>query len=108
MNIKIDLNLNAPELVEAIRSLKEELKVIKVHDEVKGNESKEIEQKSKTVSSKENNITLEQVRTKLAILAQSGKQGKVKELIQKYGGSRLSEIDPMNYENLLKDAEEIR
>lgn len=104
MNIKIDLNLNAPELVEAIKSLKEEIAVNK-EEKSKLLEAKE-KQKDKNIS-KETNITLETVRAKLAALAQSGKQEQVKALIQKYGGSRLSEIDPEHYEQLLKDAEAI-
>lgn len=104
MNIKIDLNLNAPELVEAIKNLKEE---IAANKEEKSKLPKTKEEQESSSISKETNATLETVRAKLAKLAQSGKQEQVKALIQKYGGSRLSEIDPEHYEQLLKDAEAI-
>lgn len=53
------------------------------------------------------NITLEQVRAKLAALTQSGKQAEVKALITKYGAKKLSEIPKDKYPELLKDAEGI-
>lgn len=52
--------------------------------------------------------TLEEVRHRLALLSQSGKQPEVKALITKYGARKLSEIPKEKYPNLLKDAEEIQ
>lgn len=53
-------------------------------------------------------IGLEDVRAVLAKLSQHGKTSEVKELITKYGGTKLSDIDEENYEALLKDVEEIK
>lgn len=106
MNIKIDLNLNAPELVEALKSLKEEIAGIKEGKDSAAAMPKE--QKDDDSAFKETNITMETVRAKLAALAQSGKQEQVKALIQKYGANRLSEIDPEHYEQILKEAEEVQ
>jgi len=50
-------------------------------------------------------ITLEEVRTKLAALAQSGKQEQVKALIQKFGAKKLTDIPTEKYPELLKEAE---
>jgi hypothetical protein len=56
---------------------------------------------------KEEKITIEQVRAVLAEKSQDGKQPEVKALIQKYGANKLTEVDPSNYKNLLKEAEVI-
>ena len=55
----------------------------------------------------ENNklIKLEEVRAKLAALAQSGKQEQVKALIQKFGAKKLTDIPTEKYPELLKEAE---
>ena len=50
-------------------------------------------------------ITMETVRAKLANLMDSGKQAQVKELIEKYGGGKLSEVPPENFPKLLAEAE---
>jgi len=50
-------------------------------------------------------VTLEMVRTRLAALVQSDKQAQVKELIEKYGGGKLSEVPPENFPKLLAEAE---
>ncbi len=50
-------------------------------------------------------ITLEEVRAKLAEKSQAGLTAEVREIIKKYGGSKLSEIAPVNYVDILKDAE---
>ena len=50
-------------------------------------------------------ITLEEVRTVLAKLAQDGKQAELKALIEKYGANRLSEVDSKHYLAILKEVE---
>ena len=52
-------------------------------------------------------ISLEDVRAVLAKLSQHGKTSEVKELIIKYGGTKLSDVDEGKYKDLLKDAEGI-
>jgi len=49
--------------------------------------------------------TLVQVREKLAALSQAGKQVQVKALITKTGATKLSEIPPEKYSELMKEAE---
>lgn len=48
---------------------------------------------------------LEQVRAVLADKSRAGHTAEVRTLLQKYGADRLSQIDPANYEALLRDAE---
>ena len=52
-------------------------------------------------------ITLEEVRTVLAKLAQDGKQAELKTLIVKFGANRLSEVEPKYYPAILKEVEEM-
>ena len=57
--------------------------------------------------SKEKSVTLEQVRAVLAGKSHDGKTEAVRDLLQKYGASKLSAIDPKHYKALLSDAEEL-
>ncbi|MCD8366613.1 MAG: DNA ligase [Clostridiales bacterium] len=50
-------------------------------------------------------LTLEQVRAILAEKSRAGHSVEIRALLQEYGASRLSQIDPANYEALLRDAE---
>ena len=56
----------------------------------------------------EKQVSIDEVRTVLAALSNDGKKSAVKKLLAKYGSSRLSEIDPKNYKDLLQDAEEVK
>lgn len=53
-------------------------------------------------------LTLEDVRGVLADIARCGNREGVKTLLEKYGASKLSAIDPRDYASLLKDAEELK
>lgn len=50
-------------------------------------------------------VTLEQVRGILADKSREGHTEAIRELLIKHGGSKLSEISPDRYPELLKDAE---
>ena len=52
-------------------------------------------------------LTLEQVRAVLAEKSRAGHTADIRELLQKYGADKLSQVDPVNYEALLRDAEVI-
>ncbi len=56
----------------------------------------------------EQKLTLEDVRGVLADIARCGNREGVKTLLEKYGASKLSAIDPKDYASLLKDAEELK
>lgn len=53
-------------------------------------------------------LTLEQVRAVLSEKSRAGYTANVRELLQKYSASKLSQVDPSNYEALLRDAKVIR
>ena len=50
-------------------------------------------------------ITLEEVRAVLAEKSRDGLTAEIRALLEKYGASKLSGIDPKHYETLLKEAE---
>ena len=52
-------------------------------------------------------IGLEDVRAVLAKLSQHGKTAEVKDLLTKYGATKLSDVDEGKYKDLLKEAEGI-
>ncbi|PRT78153.1 hypothetical protein C6A25_00635 [Streptococcus anginosus] len=52
-------------------------------------------------------ISLENVRAVLAKLSQHGKTAEVRDLLTKYGATKLSDVDEGKYKDLLQDAEGI-
>ena len=61
------------------------------------------EEQSKTAEEKV--LTLEEVRAVLAEKSRNGHTAEIRSLLEKYGATKLSAVDPNNYEALLKDAE---
>ena len=59
----------------------------------------------KTAAPKTKALTLEEVRAVLAEKSRNGHTAKVRELLEKHGASKLSEIDPAKYATLLAEAE---
>ncbi len=57
---------------------------------------------------KEDGVTLEQVRAVLADKSRAGHTDEIRNLLSKYGSSRLSGISPKHYAELLKDAEGLK
>lgn len=112
------------DVVGDLRSLADSLQA--VADAVAENDSsaemtatKELEEKSKTKAAAKKNtakktvkteleekpLTLEEVRAVLAEKSRAGHTAEVKELLNKHGADKLSEIDPAEYTALLADAE---
>ena len=48
---------------------------------------------------------LEDVRAVLAVKSQNGMTAEVRDLISKYGGNKLSDVDPNHYADIIRDAE---
>lgn len=59
----------------------------------------------KPVKQEEQTISLEKVRGVLAQKSQAGFTAEVRGIIQKYGGSRLSDINPKDYKSVIEEAE---
>ena len=50
-------------------------------------------------------LSLEKVRAVLADKSRAGHTAEIRELLKKYGASKLSLVDPKHYEALLREAE---
>ena len=87
---------------EALISISESLyDLFSSRDELQ--ESEMIE--PKTSAPEEKTITLEMVRAVLAEKSRAGYTAQVRELLEKHGAEKLSEIDPFKYPSLLLEAE---
>lgn len=53
-------------------------------------------------------VTLGDIREKLAAMSQKGDHERVRQLLIKYGGERLSDVSRENYVDLLKEANEVQ
>ncbi|MGF3066971.1 DNA ligase [Facklamia sp. P12950] len=60
-----------------------------------------------TAKKEEKTYELEEVRKILADKSRLGHTSKIRELLEKYGGKKLSEIDPSRYEDLVQDVEKL-
>lgn len=127
MEITVNVNVKAPEVVEAITALAVAMgstksvvaELVKEAGTKKGDKPKdqntkppketkeetknEEQPKTDEEGQPEEEITLEQVRAKLAELTRAGKP--IKQLITKFGASKLSEIPAEKYAEVLKEAE---
>lgn len=92
---------------EVVKLVVEDLEMLTTHlkellvDEEDGKVEKPRAEPSKKIG-------LEDVRAVLAKLSQHGKTAEVKDLITKYGATKLSDVDEGKYKDLLKDAEGIK
>lgn len=53
-------------------------------------------------------LSLEDVRSVLSEISANGHGAEIRELLKKYGQTKLSEIDPSDYPALLRDAEVLK
>lgn len=96
-------------VITNVRNLADSLQVVAdVLSEFKSAEVIEAQIPAKTTNpkkEKEKVYTLEDVRGVLAQKSQNSLTAEVKGLIAKYGGSKLSDIDPSKYAEIIKEAE---
>ena len=120
--MKIEVEVNAPELVIAIHDLAVALTVSSANvtnkleetsqapqkDEAKAESPKEeVKEEPKEEVPTEQAISLEEVRAKLTALSESGKQAEAKDLITSAGAKKLTEIPKEKYAELLAKAEKL-
>lgn len=100
------------DVVSDMRSLADSIQAI--CDAMVEGESTDVEKQSeptkeaelkKTVKPKVKEVKLEDVRAVLAEKSQAGMTAGVREIIQRYGATKLSEINAKHYSDILKDAE---
>ena len=70
-------------------------------------ESDEELPKEEKVKQEEKIYEIEDVRKILADKSRLGHTAKIRELLEKYGAKKLSEIDPSNYKSLVADVEKL-
>lgn len=113
MDINIQIKLESPGLMAAILAVAEALPKVQLSASIPEKQDQISEITETTVIPEISNeetiktVTLEEVRTKLAGLSQTGKQSEVKALIKKFGAVKLTDIPKEKYHELLKAAEEI-
>ena len=97
-----DLKLLIEDLEAIINAVNQKEK-IKTNKEIKQNISSLVNKEDKPKK-----IKLEDVRGILAEKSQAGMISEVREIIKKYGASKLSEINPKNYADVIKEAEKLK
>ena len=70
-------------------------------------ESDEELPKEEKVKQEEKIYEIEDVRKILADKSRLGHTAKIRELLEKYGAKKLSEIEPSNYKDLVADVEKL-
>ena len=70
-------------------------------------ESDEELPKEEKAKQEEKTYEIEDVRKLLADKSRLGHTAKIRELLEKYGAKKLSEIDPSNYKDLVADVEKL-
>ena len=70
-------------------------------------ESDEELSKEEKVKQEEKAYEIEDVRKILADKSRLGHTAKIRELLEKYGAKKLSEIEPSNYKDLVADVEKL-
>jgi hypothetical protein len=97
------------DVVSDLRSLADSVQAVaEVMASNKPDEMPKPEQPAQEKQPKEKQGTLEEVRAVLAEKSHDGFTAEVRALLQKYGVSKLSEIDPGKYAALLADAEGLK
>jgi hypothetical protein len=99
------------DVVTDLRSLADSLQA--VADAMASNESideshSETTAQVSTQKLEEKTVTLEQVRAVLAEKSHDGFTAEVRALLEKYGASKLSQINPSKYADLLVEAEALK
>jgi hypothetical protein len=93
--VEMPIKKEEPSKVE--ETPKEEAAATKEESEVKTDPDPKEESKPE--------ITKEMVRAKFNEIIKAGKQKEAKELVAKFGASKLPDVDPKHYEELMKEAE---
>ncbi len=118
VNVKIEVvenGKNTDEVIKIVQGISEELKTW-VQNTIEMNfpmvpgietETEIPEEPPEPKKETAPSVTLEDVRAKLGQLTKDGKQAQVKELISKFGGTKLSDVPEENYPELLKAAGEL-
>lgn len=94
-------------IAEGFEMIAQSFRALASSKEVVSNTEKEkpSEQKATPAEPPKPTVTIEQIRSVLAKKSQAGKTADVRELLVKFGATKLSEISQESYPELLKAAE---
>lgn len=67
----------------------------------------EVPKEGEEVKQEEKTYEIEDVRKILADKSRLGHTAKIRELLEKYGAKKLSDIEPSNYKDLVADVEKL-
>lgn len=95
-------NLNLAKLDEVLENIEKQVKELRTY--ING----DLVEKPREAVTTEPELALEDVRKYLAELSRDGHTAQVKQLLNKYGANKLSEVKASDYKALLKDAEAVR
>ena len=102
----VDVITNVRNLADSLQGVADILAEFKKEEVIEQKPLAQIPKKvEKPKNEKAKEYTLEDVRGVLAKKSQNGLTSEVKSLITKYGGNKLSDIDPCRYEEIIKEAE---
>ena len=121
MRITIQIPDNAVkmfvDLVDALRTIAKTVEVETADDVIQAAEqlkktveeegAKKVKRNLDAFQKLADDVTLEQVRAKLAELTRNGKREQVKALLNEFGANKLSEVPADKYAELMAKAEEI-
>lgn len=105
---KYDLMMDASKLLRSLADVVESIAITYKDTSIIQVDAKVIETQQVNALPEAKKLNLEDVRAVLAKLSQHGKTAEVKELIIKFGGTKLSDVPKENYSQLIKEAEEIK
>jgi hypothetical protein len=91
--------------VETHTATLQEVEPVEVVEPVSNPEPLEVPVKTNTPEKNKTSITLEAVRARLSKLSNFGKQAEIKQLLNKYGASKLTDIAKEHYEAVYHEAE---
>ena len=95
------------DVVEDMRSLADSIQAVAEAVALNAHEDSSLPEKTEPPKKEVPKITLEQLRTRLGEISRAGYTSGVQGLIQRYGVTHLSKIDPKDYTALLHDAEDL-
>ena len=92
------------DLADALRTVAKTVEVETADDVIQEEEKRNLDAFQKLAD----DVTLEQVRAKLAELTRAGKREQVKALLNEFGANKLSDVPADKYAELMAKAEEIQ
>ncbi|MCX7749196.1 MAG: rRNA biogenesis protein rrp5 [Clostridia bacterium] len=96
------------DVVSDLRSLADSIQAVcnaMTSEDVSPSDEKPSEQKAAPAEHPKPTVTIEQIRSVLAKKSQAGKTAEVRELLGKFGATKLSEIPQDSYPELLRATE---